>query len=93
MKVAIYTRESGSRQYKPASPRAAYSPNTTFCLRSSAPQSEPMWKDSATLRVDGRAAKSHCGRSPTCPMTTRVLCFLLGTRDGFHFDRYSHVFH
>lgn len=33
MKVAIYTRESGSRQYKPASPRAAYSPNTTFCLR------------------------------------------------------------
>jgi len=33
MKVAIYIRESGSRQYKPASPRAAYSPNTTFCLR------------------------------------------------------------
>ena len=33
MKVAIYTRESGTRHYKPASPRAAYSPNTTFCLR------------------------------------------------------------
>ena len=33
MKVAIYIRESGSRQYKPALPRAAYSPNTTFCLR------------------------------------------------------------
>ena len=32
MKVAIYIRESDSRQYKPASPRAAYSPNTTFCL-------------------------------------------------------------
>ena len=33
MKVAIYIRESGSRQYKPSSPRAAYPPNTTFCLR------------------------------------------------------------
>jgi hypothetical protein len=33
MKVAIYTRESGTRHYKPASPRAAYSPSTTFCLR------------------------------------------------------------
>src|SRR5580692_45467 len=33
MNVAIYTRESGTRKYKPASPRAAYSPNTTFCLR------------------------------------------------------------
>ena len=32
MKVAIYTRENGTRQYKPASPRVAYSPNTTFCL-------------------------------------------------------------
>jgi integrase/recombinase XerD len=33
MNVAIYTRESGTRKYKPASPRAAYSPDTTFCLR------------------------------------------------------------
>jgi integrase/recombinase XerD len=33
MNVAIYTRESGTRKYNPASPRAAYSPNTTFCLR------------------------------------------------------------
>jgi len=33
MKVAIYIRESGTRQYKPASPRAAYAPDTTFCLR------------------------------------------------------------
>jgi hypothetical protein len=33
MTVAIYTRESGSRQYTPASPRGAYPPNTTFCLR------------------------------------------------------------
>jgi hypothetical protein len=33
MKVAIYTRESGTRQYKPASPRALYAPNTGFCLR------------------------------------------------------------
>jgi len=33
MNVAIYTRESGTRKYKPASPRATYSPDTTFCLR------------------------------------------------------------
>jgi integrase/recombinase XerD len=33
MNVAIYTRESGTRKYTLASPRAAYSPNTTFCLR------------------------------------------------------------
>jgi hypothetical protein len=33
MKVAIYVRESGTRKYKPASPRAMYSANVTFCLR------------------------------------------------------------
>ena len=33
MKVAIYIRESGTRQYKPASPRAMYRDNATFCLR------------------------------------------------------------
>ena len=33
MKVAIYIRESGTRQYKPASPRAMYSANVSFCLR------------------------------------------------------------
>ena len=33
MNVAIYTRESGTRKYKPASPRASYSPDTTLCLR------------------------------------------------------------
>jgi hypothetical protein len=33
MKVAIYIRESGTRQYKPASPRAMYPANVTFCLR------------------------------------------------------------
>lgn len=32
-KIAIYVRESGTRKYKPASPRAMYSTNTTFCLR------------------------------------------------------------
>src|SRR5258708_1667180 len=32
MKVAIYTRESGSRQYKPASAREMYSTSTVFCL-------------------------------------------------------------
>jgi hypothetical protein len=33
MKVAVYIRESGTRQYKPASPRAIYPANVTFCLR------------------------------------------------------------
>ena len=33
MKVAIYVRESGTRKYKPASPRAMYPANVTFCLR------------------------------------------------------------
>ena len=33
MKVAIYIRESGTRQYKPASPRAMYPSDVTFCLR------------------------------------------------------------
>lgn len=33
MKVAIYIRESGTRQYKPASPRAMYPASATFCLR------------------------------------------------------------
>ena len=33
MKVAIYVRESGTRKYKPASPRAMYSSDVTFCLR------------------------------------------------------------
>lgn len=33
MKVAIYIRESGTRQYKPASPRAMYPADVTFCLR------------------------------------------------------------
>ena len=33
MKVAIYIRKSGTRQYKPASPRAMYPDNATFCLR------------------------------------------------------------
>ena len=33
MKVAIYVRETGTRQYKPASPRALYPANVTFCLR------------------------------------------------------------
>jgi hypothetical protein len=33
MNVAIDTRESGTRKYKPTSPRAAYSPDATFCLR------------------------------------------------------------
>lgn len=33
MKVDIYIRESGTRQYKPASPRAMYPANVTFCLR------------------------------------------------------------
>ncbi|HKF04557.1 MAG TPA: hypothetical protein VKB49_19700 [Candidatus Sulfotelmatobacter sp.] len=33
MKVAIYIRESGTRQYKPASPRAIYPASVTFCLR------------------------------------------------------------
>jgi hypothetical protein len=33
MKVAIYVRESGTRTYKPASPRAMYPANVTFCLR------------------------------------------------------------
>jgi hypothetical protein len=46
MKVAIYIRESGSRQYKPASPRAAYSPNTTFCLRYT--------QDGIRVRDDGK---------------------------------------
>jgi hypothetical protein len=33
MKVAIYVRESGTRKCKPASPRAMYPANVTFCLR------------------------------------------------------------
>ena len=33
MKVAIYVRESGTRKYKLASPRAMYSSDVTFCLR------------------------------------------------------------
>jgi hypothetical protein len=33
MKVVIYIRESGTRQYKYASPRAMYPDNATFCLR------------------------------------------------------------
>ena len=33
MKVAIYVRESGTLKYKPASPRAMYPSNVTFCLR------------------------------------------------------------
>jgi integrase/recombinase XerD len=33
MKVVIYIRESGTRRYKPASPRAMYPANVTFCLR------------------------------------------------------------
>ena len=33
MKVAIYVRESGTRKYKPASPRAMYPASVTFCLR------------------------------------------------------------
>jgi integrase/recombinase XerD len=33
MKVAIYIRESGTRQYKPALPRAMYPADVTFCLR------------------------------------------------------------
>src|SRR5579864_3772520 len=33
MKVAIYVRESGTRKYTPASPKAMYSSSVTFCLR------------------------------------------------------------
>ena len=33
MEGAIYVRESGTRKYKPASPRAMYPANVTFCLR------------------------------------------------------------
>ena len=33
MKVAIHIRESGTRQYKPASPQAMYPSDVTFCLR------------------------------------------------------------
>ena len=33
MKVAIYIRQSGTRNYILASPRAPYSPDTIFCLR------------------------------------------------------------
>ena len=33
MKVAVDVRESGTRKYKPASPRAMYPSDVTFCLR------------------------------------------------------------
>lgn len=33
MKVTIYVRESGTRKYNPASPRAMSPTNVTFCLR------------------------------------------------------------
>jgi len=33
VKVAIYVRESGTRKYKPASPRAMYPSDVTFCVR------------------------------------------------------------
>jgi hypothetical protein len=33
IKVAVYIRKSGTRQYEKANPKTAYSTGTVFCLR------------------------------------------------------------
>ena len=55
MKVAIYIRESGTRQYKPASPRAMYPANVTFCLRYTLAIAQILLS-----RTVGRLTHLHC---------------------------------
>jgi len=77
MKVAIYTRESGTRQYKPASARALYAPNTTFCLRYT-DQGKRKWQQlsvstykeahAASLQKLSELITDSCKETPTVSM-------------------------